>query len=181
MLSQVDSTNPQNVCGAALPHSKSSSMHPLEIAAYEWKDNYAYSSYLSHLGSWETRGCPQPGMYEYKTECQDIARVFSYQKGVNGEDSWIMYGELEDGSVFHFRGSCDFTGFECQGGGVMIIAPNWENLFDNFTDLDLQYFIDNLNKENSPELMKTLDKLFGNTDELKSKLKEIFSAVRSAK
>ena len=181
MFSQVNGTNSQNVCGAALPHSKISSMQPLEINTEEWMDNYAYSSYLSDVGSWETRGCPQAGMHEYKTECRELARVFSYQDGENDERPWIMYGELKDGSVFHFSGGCDYTGFDCQGGGEMIIAPNWENLFDNLTDFDLIDFIENMNKENSSELAKTLDKLAGNIDELRSKLKEIFSTAQSAK
>lgn len=144
-------------------------------------ENYAYQSYLDNEGDWYVSGCPQPGMYEYTTECREIVRLFSYQEGKNDSDSWIMFGELKDGSVFHFEGSCDYTGFDCQGGGQMVIAPDWENLIDNLTYGDLIAFVKNMNPENSSELTGALSKLLENRDELESKLKEIFSAIPSIK
>ncbi|WP_257293731.1 hypothetical protein [Endozoicomonas sp. YOMI1] len=179
MFSQVNATNTQSVCTSTSSHPKSSSKQPMEIANEEWKGDYAYSSYLSEIGEWETRGCPQPGMHEYQTECRDIARVFSYQEGENETDSWIMSGELEDCSVFYFEGECDFTGFDCRGGGEMIIAPTWENLFDNLTDDELLNFVKHMNKNNPPELTKEMRSLSERNDlsDLISKLKEVFSTV----
>ena len=181
MINQVNVTNSQNVFGAAVPHSQNTSMHPLEIDPEAWKSDRAYEAFLSDEGDWEVRGCPQSGMIEYKTECREIARIFSYQEGENEEIEWIMCGELKDGSVFFFNGGCSFTGFDYGSGGVMTIAPHWENLFDNLVDQNIHDTTKNMNKENSPELTKTLSNLYGNTDELRSKLKEIFSAVQSDK
>lgn len=181
MINQVNVTNSQNVLGTAAPHSQNASMHPLEINPEVWMNNYAYDAFISNTGDWEIRGCPQPGMYEYKTECREIARVFSYQEGENEGNDWIMCGELKDDSVFFFMARCDLTGFDCQGGGVMTIAPHWENLFDNLVDNNIYDIFRNMSKENSPELTKTLSNLFENIGELRSKLKEIFSAAQSAK
>ncbi|WP_419832131.1 hypothetical protein [Endozoicomonas atrinae] len=129
---------------------------PEEIDRDVYMDNYAYTSYINDVGSWQTRGTPQPGMTEYSTECKDIDKVFSYQEGENDGDSWIMFGELKDGSVFHFSGSCDYTGFDCEGGGMMIVAPNWEDLFNHTIDVDLSNFVDNMYEDNLTELAKKL-------------------------
>lgn len=64
----------QNLCLAAQAPEQSSPMLPLEIDAEEWMENYAYQSYLDNEGDWYVSGCPQPGMYEYTTECREIVR-----------------------------------------------------------------------------------------------------------
>lgn len=176
MISQaVGVTSAKNIGLSVQPGSHELLMTPKEIDCKNWMLNYAYSSYLSDLGSWETRGTPQHGMTEYSTECRDISKVFSYQEGKNEEEDWIIFGELKDGSVFKFSGGCNYTGFDCQGEGEMIVAPSWENLFDNLTNLDLRSFVKNMSKDNSPELKKSLsEKLAGDEETLIVTLKEIF-------
>ncbi|WP_257284270.1 hypothetical protein [Endozoicomonas sp. SESOKO1] len=148
---------------------------PLEIDESSWNLDYAWSSYLADIGSWETRGTPQPGMTAYTTDCREIKRVFSYQEGENDEDSWIMFGEFQDGSVYKFRGDCGYTGFDSNNdsGGELLIAPDWKNLFDNLTEYDIGTFIENLNK-NSVELKQALNN-FSSFKDLDQALKQLFS------
>lgn len=146
---------------------------PVEIDGSFWEGDYAWSSYLADEGSWETRGTPQPGMIEYTTECREIDKVFSYQEGENDEENWIMFGELKDGSVYKFEGGCDYTGFDCRGGGELILAPGWRNLFDNLTAYDVGSFIDNMN-QGSVELKQALNDI-SDSKELNKVLAQLFS------
>ncbi|USE38222.1 hypothetical protein [Endozoicomonas sp. SCSIO W0465] len=84
---------------------------------------------------------------------------------------WIMFGELNDGSVFSFSGGCSYTGFEYEGGGMMMVAPNWGNLFDHSSDCELRDFVNNMNKDNLTELTK---KLLAEEEVLRSTLKNMF-------
>ncbi|WP_422462079.1 MULTISPECIES: hypothetical protein [unclassified Endozoicomonas] len=146
---------------------------PVEIDGSLWEGNYAWYSFLVDDGSWETRGTPQPGMVEYTTECRDIDKVFSYQEGENEVENWIMFGELKDGSVYKFEGGCDYTGFDCIGGGELILAPGWRNLFDHLTACEIGSFIDNLN-QGAVELKQALDDISDSKD-LNEVLAQLFS------
>ncbi len=165
---------PQRSGAAAMPPQATGASPVLkEINERTWRRDYAFHSYCSDTGSWNTRGVPQPGMIAYETECRDIKRVFSYQKGENEETDWIMSGELEDGSVFYFQGSCDYTGFDCQGGGKMILAPRWDNLLDHLADAELRNIARNISKKNPSTLIQNLNETMGDTEALRSKLKEV--------
>lgn len=124
----------------------SSGLHVIRtISRNKWL-NYAYSSYLSEDGDWQVRGTPQAGMLEYSTDREfEIKKVISYSEGERDEAPWVMFGELHDGSVFHFIASCDFTGFDCQGNGVITYAPSWVDLLNNLSPRALNYLIRNLN------------------------------------
>ena len=113
----------------------------------EWdRGNYALHSYLNDIGDWSVRGTPQENMKTYSTERKfDILSVISYSEGENEGEPWVMFGNLRDGSVFHFHASCDYTGFDCQGGGVITYSPNWTNLLANLNLKELKTMIKNLN------------------------------------
>ncbi|WOG30146.1 hypothetical protein [Endozoicomonas sp. 8E] len=146
----------------------SSGLHVIRtISPRRWL-NYAYRSYLSEDGDWQVRGTPQAGMVEYSTDREfEIKRVISYSEGERDEAPWVMFGELHDGSAFHFSASCDYTGFDCQGGGVITYAPNWVDLLNNLSPRALDYLIGNLNtsdefialllkNKDCPEILKRL-------------------------
>lgn len=158
---------------AASPDDRSS-LRPVAIDNSEWADDVAWSCYNQNVGSWEARGCPQPGMHSYTTACRDITRVISYQEGVNDKDAWIMFGELADGSVFHLWASCDYTGFGCQGGGTVLFAPDWNNLLDHASAKDLRELRGNMSRDNPPRLRQFLESA-QDTEELRARLQNVLS------
>ncbi|MCY4473509.1 MAG: hypothetical protein OXC07_11935 [Kistimonas sp.] len=151
----------------------------------KWECDVAYGAYLSQTGAWTTKGVPLPGMQEYTTECRAIERVFAYRQGEASNDfpygdSWILSGELKDGSVFHFEAACDLSGFGGLSWGIMLLAPGWDSLFDNLSDDEIQDFVRNMGTDSSsvPEqkLMQDLHNKMENIEALRSRLKELFLA-----
>ena len=62
---------------------------------------------------------------------RDLEELYFYQEGENDMAPWILIGKLKvKGKTyyFHFNASCDFTGFDCQGGGVITIESSFKNL-----------------------------------------------------
>ena len=49
-------------------------------------------------------------------------KIYFFQIGKNDELPWIFFGQNEDNLLVYFEADCDFTGFDCQGGGIIIIA-----------------------------------------------------------
>lgn len=66
----------------------------------------------------------------------DLDKLYFYQEGCNDEDPWILIGKLhkcekfKNGLYFHFKASCDFTGFDCQGGGIISLESDLQSLID---------------------------------------------------
>ena len=134
-----------------------------------WNRNYAYESYLNDEGSWQVRGTPQAGMKSYSTDRDfNIDKVISYTEGENEGEPWVMFGKLKDGSCFHFTASCDYTGFECQGGGVITYSKDWEDLLNNVSDRSLAKLVNKLNT--SEEFIELLNKHLSNVKLVKKYL-----------
>ena len=49
-------------------------------------------------------------------------------------DDWKAIGQLTNGAYFFYRGGCDYTGFDCQGGMDLWVTYNWQNLLDYVLD-----------------------------------------------
>jgi len=47
----------------------------------------------------------------------DIAELLGAEEGENDGPDWICWGRLHDGRYFVARAGCDYTGFDCRGGG----------------------------------------------------------------
>ena len=66
----------------------------------------------------------------------DWAKIYYYQAGENDGDDWIMICQNKKGVYIYFRASCDYTGFDCQGGGEISYSSNeqifWNHCLDNF-------------------------------------------------
>jgi hypothetical protein len=60
----------------------------------------------------------------------EIAEVYYFRNGTNDEESWVVIGRLKNGLYFYFESSCDYTGFDCQGGAEAILAYEWASLKD---------------------------------------------------
>ena len=61
----------------------------------------------------------------------NIQEHFWIRLGENDGDSWISCGVLTNGNYFLFTGSCDYTGFDCQGGMNLWVSSSWQNIVDH--------------------------------------------------
>ena len=103
------------------------------------------------LGSWrltsfpQTYGLPKEEEQEEKnlngltlediSFGRDLEELYYYQEGENDESPWILIGKLkivDKTYFFHLDASCDYTGFDCQGGGVVTIESTFEDLASLF-------------------------------------------------
>ncbi len=70
---------------------------------------------------------------EEKCECGDfpnnIIEFYWIHEGENDEDAWECLCKLDNGNYAFYTASCDYTGFDCQGGMRLIISKNAERLF----------------------------------------------------
>lgn len=60
---------------------------------------------------------PQPPTSEISVKTfgrADVAEIFKMEDGENDGPPWIIYGRLHDRRYFAARGSCDYTGWDCQ-------------------------------------------------------------------
>jgi hypothetical protein len=62
---------------------------------------------------------------------RSIREHFWIREGEKEGDSWISCGELENGAYFFYTASCDYTGFDCQGGMNLWVSSSWQNIIDH--------------------------------------------------
>ena len=77
-------------------------------------------------------------------------KIYYYQEGQNDFKEWIVAFQTKDGIYVYFRASCDYTGFDCQGGGDISFTKD-RDIFWNFC---LDQFGRNLILEQSGIKMK---------------------------
>lgn len=56
---------------------------------------------------------------------EDVAQVFGSEEGENDGPSWVCCGLLKDGRAFFMEAGCDYTGWDCQAGGSITVAPTF--------------------------------------------------------
>lgn len=59
----------------------------------------------------------------------NIAEYYWIQEGMNDEEEWRCLCKLENGYYVYYTASCDYTGFDCDGGMDMYIASTREGIF----------------------------------------------------
>lgn len=59
---------------------------------------------------------------------EDVALIKGQCEGENEGPSWIVWGQLKDGRWFVARGSCDYTGWDCQASNDGNVATSQEEL-----------------------------------------------------
>jgi len=94
---------------------------------------YAVQSYQNVIGSWKVTGVPSDSLKEYDAgetslTTETVEKVYFFQEGRNDELPWIIVGKMKNGDYFAFEASCDYTGFDCRGGGELVFAPSRESL-----------------------------------------------------
>ena len=59
---------------------------------------------------------------------KDVALISGLSEGEKDERSWVVYGQLKDGRWFVARGSCDYTGWDCQASNSGDVAGSLEDI-----------------------------------------------------
>ncbi len=63
-------------------------------------------------------------------------KIYYYQEGQNDDAEWVIFCKTIDNVYIYLRASCDYTGFDCQGGGMISFSRNkkhiWNLGLDNF-------------------------------------------------
>lgn len=61
----------------------------------------------------------------------NIKEYFWVQEGENDGDEWLALGQLENGAYFFYGASCDYTGFDCQGGMNLWVSSSFQNILEH--------------------------------------------------
>ena len=75
-----------------------------ELEGYDWSEAFEYG--------YPTPAVPMAyiGLDSFTTE--DVRSVAGSYEGENDGDSWMVYGELNDGRWFYLEAWCDYTGWD---------------------------------------------------------------------
>lgn len=60
---------------------------------------------------------------------KNIRDYYWIQEGENDGKSWLCLCRLKNGCYVFYSASCDYTGFDCQGGMIMFISNSKERIF----------------------------------------------------
>ncbi len=77
------------------------------------------------------------GENEELLDYDKFEKTYFYQVGENDEERWIFFVRHQNGYYIFFEAGCDYTGFDCQGGGSITYSKNfysiWKMGLDEFT------------------------------------------------
>ena len=91
---------------------------------YDWKAAFGFCSTPGHIspvvGSDAKRDFFGIG---------DVTQIVASSEGCNDGDNWVMVGKLSDGRYFFLDAWCDYTGWDCQSGGSVIVSLDLSDLW----------------------------------------------------
>ena len=95
-----------------------------ELDSYDWAEVFGEGS-----GGNCTPIQPNRAPHDKKTPAgtfsrEDVKKIYGQSEGERGERSWVVWGKLKDGRWFVARGSCDYTGWDCQAGNSGDVASS---------------------------------------------------------
>ena len=61
----------------------------------------------------------------------NIIEYYWIHEGENDEEDWMCLCKLNNDCYVFYSASCDYTGFDCQGGMEMIISKDINKLFNS--------------------------------------------------
>lgn len=109
---------------------------------YNWdKFEYPIDSFLRGDGTWKCSvvlGDPKETIVVNPINLVNVTKftkVYYFQEGENDEAAWIFFAKHSNGFYVFFEASCDYSGFDCQGGGSIVYSKDprrmyWQGLTD---------------------------------------------------
>ena len=107
----------------------------INVSAAEMHEKFGYpiSAALCGEGEWRfgtVIGKSKPSIaLRTILDLSRLTEVYFLQEGENDEEQWIFLAKHKSGNYVYFSASCDYTGFDCQGGGEIIIDTNIKDLW----------------------------------------------------
>lgn len=123
----------------------------LDLAAiakdYDWQHVFACANagrYVAGYGEADADGCDG-----YESNCDttpkrvtgatcgeerfrlaDVEVIFDARPGEDDGAEWLIAGVLKDGRFFFIDAGCDYTGWDCRGGGTSWVSDTLRRLHD---------------------------------------------------
>lgn len=100
---------------------------------YDWTDfNYPIKCCKEKKGYWfvSNKGRGNDPRLDDLLNMDGCSDTYFHQKGENGGNAWIFIIRRNDTYVY-FNASCNNKGFDCEGGGIVYYANDW-NVFWNY-------------------------------------------------
>ena len=76
-----------------------------------------------------SRGFPDEEQLDLTNFPNNIVEYYWIKQGENDGDDWSCLCKLEGDIYAYYNASCDYTGFDCQGGMLLFVSKNKERLF----------------------------------------------------
>ena len=89
------------------------------------EDEYVMTSFI--LGE-IVQGLPSEEPIDPGNFPHNIVEYYWVHEGMNDEEPWYCLAKLDNGAFIFYTASCDYTGFDCQGGMGLTIASSLEKL-----------------------------------------------------
>ena len=109
---------------------------PDDIITIDW-DSMAIQSMLTG-GDWhsafeEAMCCinpapPHSSIFLESFARDDVKLIKHIREGENDTLEWICIGQLKDGRWFNLEAGCDYTGWDCEASGSVVVADDYETL-----------------------------------------------------
>jgi hypothetical protein len=58
----------------------------------------------------------------------DVVGIQHIREGENETMDWICIGQLKDGRWFNLEAGCDYTGWDCEANGQVVVADSYDVL-----------------------------------------------------
>jgi hypothetical protein len=103
---------------------------------YRWHTHdfkYPFDSLLNGIGSFDINSTRNgTNIEEFRNFLNETPdEIYYLQEGRNDGESWIFV--VKKGDVYYsFEASCDYTGFDCRGGGSFGYSKNWNTLWNYY-------------------------------------------------
>ena len=108
--------------------------------------DYPLSSYLQRDGHWTTHD-PLRILDTLKDDLLfDLETIYAFQEGENDNEEWILLGQAQSGYYVFMEARCDYTGFDCQGGGTVALTDDWDKMWNYYMDENSRDFVRRRNR-----------------------------------
>lgn len=98
--------------------------------------DYPIESFINGTGSWDMNGSRNIDITDIELFKEfihsDYDELYYVQDGFPDGDNWYILAKTQ-GYYIHFDAGCDFTGFDCQGGGTFAYSKDWKTLWNMHT------------------------------------------------